>query len=328
MSLNPLLTTEKEVIRVPGEYLILTRSNCEFDIIIGKDQYKGIGVTKLTSFRVIFVNLDKNTMSKWQGLELPMPLIYDDKFEKPLFKYNKFVGRCKNTDPKLAGTINFTMYITQGSIDVLETVYKDLIGKVRSQQYSKNLLIPFQNSMATCAYHKSFVEPILTKELSTTYKIQPPAYMGAHYLTELMEKTLPGITALEKAAVMPNSGIVPPSSVKDNLISIPPQPIPPPVAPQDGLYPSLLDFDYHGSAMNNAPVNYYQNIGKVAYQPIPPEVPIHANMPPPAPESHYPLCSKCKVECKGNDSMILLCGHYMHDKCISLYFVKYFEIYF
>ena len=335
MSLNPLFSATGQVVRMPGEYLVLSRPDCEFDLLIGSRPFKGTGSVILTSFRVVIVNTDAKTMSKWRAIDLPLPLIYNEVFEKPIFASHRFEGRCKSLDPTLEGIINFMIYMKKGTVDLVEAVYKDLVGKVRSQQYSKNLNVQFQSLLATCVYHKTEVIPKQKDDPAYVFNMQPPAYMGEHFLIHFMEKSLPGITGLEAvnsilpipppapAPVVPKPE-VPEVSVVDGGVMeqkptvtepLPKQPIPPsyvpaaPVLPQVAVpaEPKKLDSMYpeFSAVWHPGDDNYGQNIY--------PHVEDFKHVDEQAAD---PLCVKCGKSCH---SVRLLCGDYIHPACISAY---------
>ena len=194
--------------------------------------------------------------------------------------------------------VSFTITITEGDIELLETVYKQLVGAVRKQQLNKMIDAAFQTSLSTCAYHKNEIMPKVKKDPSFVYNVQPPPFAGEHYLIATMEQALPGITIAESGAnpIQINPGQMP-------MMPPPVQPAPvQPVPAAPGLYPDF-SLVFNPAAEVAVGPNIYPGLAP----PIFPE---------PAPVPAIPPCSSCKNVMHGEEITPLLCGHHMHVICI------------
>lgn len=236
------------------------------------------------------------------------------------------------------GIMAFTVSLTEGYVDLLEAAYKALVDKVRSQQYQRVIDNSFQTALATCLYQKKELIPLQKKDPGTIYVIQPAAYPNSHYLVNLMEQTLPGISGLEAAGGIPVGIVNPPPAVVAPPVPIPvvqpappAQPVPPggvsmvaadgvalpppeqPAAPSqpsvvDGMagpYPSFSQVFHPGTDGVAPGPNPYPAIGPApAYGQI---------LAPPAGTISCPVCQKAGGV---GEMQQLTCGHHMHYACI------------
>jgi hypothetical protein len=255
----------------------------------------------LTSFRITLISAPKTTIGKWKSVNLTLPLIYDDKFEKPLFGHNNFQGKCKGVQEELGTILTFKISLTQGTIIPFKNIYKNLISQIRNQQYMNKLNRPFYQSLETGDYQRKIQEFKANDPNYLVYFQQPNSYPGANALTELMEKTLPGLTKLEKEQILPQpDAVVIPHLTPDNAPLLP-----------DG-YSTLQDVFPLPEGGNE-----YPELPQLANElPDGCEFALLAKGATPAfgDELH---CGSCGAQFSGSNAVSLKCGHSVHKQCLE-----------
>lgn len=262
----------------------------------------------LSSFRITLISAPKTSIGKWKSVNLALPLIYDDKFEKPIFGHDNFQGKCKGVQEGLGTIMTFKIALTQGSIIPFETVYKHMINQIRNQQYMGKINEVFYNSLETGEYQKKIIEQQISDHNYSMFVKQPKPFPGANALTELMEKTLPGLTKLEKEEMPPQPEAI------DFLV----QPLTPgndPFLP-DGYSISTLQ----GVLPLPADGNEYPDLPELSQAPNALadgyELALLSKSATPAfsDESH---CGRCGAQFNDCNSVPLKCGHSVHKQCLE-----------
>jgi len=255
----------------------------------------------LTSFRITLISAPKTTIGKWKSVNLALPLIYDDKFEKPLFGHNNFQGKCKGVQEELGTILTFRISLTQSKILPFENIYKNMINQIRNQQYMGKLNQSFYHSLETPEYQRKIQDLKANDPNYSVYIKQPNSYPGANALTELMEKTLPGLTKLEKEQILPQPDAVAiPHLTSGNAPLIP-----------DG-YSTLQDVLPLPEGGNEYPELPQLPNGLLDGY----ELALLAKGSTPAfsDDSH---CGYCGAQFGGSNSFSLKCGHSVHKQCLE-----------
>lgn len=169
MALNPPLTSEGQPCRVNGEYFIMSRGGVSFDMKVKKgNKYSGKGEVILTTCRLVCVNNDKKSMFK--SFDLPLALIYSEKFTQPIFGSNYLGGYCKPLMNILPGDVEFYIYFTEGGVGTFIPSVMGLIANVRKNN-NKGPDEKMLNNISTGIYAKTaYIDP---NDPSKIYLEQP-----------------------------------------------------------------------------------------------------------------------------------------------------------
>lgn len=257
----------------------------------------------LTSFRIALISAPKTSIGKWKSINLALPLIYDDKFEKPIFAHDKLKGKCKGVQEELGTILAFKISFTQGNIIPFEFVYKNMIAHIRNQQYMSKIDEPFYRSLETGEYQRTVLDQTSNDPNYSTLLIQPAPYPGANPLTELMEKTLPGLTRLEKEGAPPQPEVV----ELPFMQATPGMPMLP-----DGCAATLQDvlpLPAEGNLYPELPLG--SNALADGY-----EFALFSKGAAPA-FSDESYCGVCGAQFSGSSSVPLTCGHSIHKQCFE-----------
>ena len=94
MALNPPLNTKFIPLRVYKEHFIMEIEGVEFEIKIENiGKLKGKSKALITSSRLVLINSD-NKGGSLKAFDLPLALIYGEKFVQPIFNFNFLEGKC------------------------------------------------------------------------------------------------------------------------------------------------------------------------------------------------------------------------------------------
>lgn len=312
MTLNSLLNSDGNPIRMPSEYFILEQSECVFQLATTVGiQLKGSGKALLTSFRIVLVNTSMSTLNQWKSVDIPLPFIHEEQFQGPSSAPSQFTGKCKDFDYEARTVSGFDIHLAKGDLRAFEFAFKKVRGKIRDQE-GKGVDLKFQSSLAMCIYQTAEVSPLVKGKECKVSCIQPMPYSGNHYLVKLMEKMIPGISLLEsnkkpeKDHLMPiaiqpfeNEAHANPSSASDFSSKIPPA----------TDYPDLSYV--FGRPADQLHENSYPKLSPI---PIPADY-----SPPSKPAEPVTPCGKCGRCSKPHEILFLLCGHSVHKECLARY---------
>eukprot|EP00826_Nyctotherus_ovalis_P018150 TRINITY_DN1540_c0_g1_i1.p1 TRINITY_DN1540_c0_g1~~TRINITY_DN1540_c0_g1_i1.p1 ORF type:complete len:303 (+),score=54.17 TRINITY_DN1540_c0_g1_i1:172-1080(+) len=257
----------------------------------------------LTSFRMVLMSAPQTSIGKWKSINLALPLIYDDKFEKPIFAHDKLKGKCKGVQEELGTILTFKISFTQGNIVPFEFVYKNMIAHIRNQQYMSKINESFYRSLETGEYQRTILDQTNNDPNYSTFLIQPDPYPGANPLTELMEKMLPGLTRLEREKAL----------VQPEVVELPfAQAIPGMPMVADGYAATLQDIlplPAEGNLYPELPLA--SNALADGY-----EFALFSKGAAPA-FSDELYCGICGAQFSGSNSVPLSCGHSIHKECFE-----------
>lgn len=169
MALNPPLTSEGLPCRVNGEYFIMNRGGVSFEMKVKKgNKYSGKGEVILTTCRLVCVNSD--TKSLFKSFDLPLALIYSEKFTQPIFGSNYLGGYCKPLMNILPGDVEFYIYFTEGGVGTFIPSVMSIIANVRKNN-NKGPDEKMLNNISTGIFAKTaYIDP---NDPSKIYLEQP-----------------------------------------------------------------------------------------------------------------------------------------------------------
>eukprot|EP00826_Nyctotherus_ovalis_P009652 TRINITY_DN12552_c0_g1_i4.p1 TRINITY_DN12552_c0_g1~~TRINITY_DN12552_c0_g1_i4.p1 ORF type:complete len:371 (+),score=64.67 TRINITY_DN12552_c0_g1_i4:169-1281(+) len=321
MTLNSLLNSDGNPIRMPSEYFILEQLECAFQLTTTVGiQLKGSGKALLTSFRIILINTSMSTLNQWKSADIPIPFIHEEQFQGPVSAPSQFTGKCKDFDYETRTVSGFDIRLAKGNLRAFEFAFKEAKGKVREQE-EKGVDLKFQSSLAMCIYQMTEVSPLAKGKECIVSCIQPMPYSGNHYLVKLMEKMIPGIALLESNK---KPSMRPGEPEKDHAMPVAVKLLENEVHANVSSASKLSSKDHPSppAAMDYPDLSYV--FGKPADQlhenPYPKlsPIPVSVDYPPPSkPAEPIVPCSVCGRTSKPHEILFLLCGHSIHKECLA-----------
>ena len=96
MAINPPLGADGFPLKLPGEQFILERPGIDFQLKLEKSgKFKGSGNLVLTTKRLVLINSKASKNDKFNSFEIPLVLIFNEKFKQPIFGANYWMGYTK-----------------------------------------------------------------------------------------------------------------------------------------------------------------------------------------------------------------------------------------
>lgn len=158
---NPAITNGQPV-PMEGEMFVLSRDGISFSAKSGSTKLESYGTLYLSTLRMVIVCDISNSRTNFQGFDMPLATLSEEKFNQPIFGANNMTGSNPPLDGSgLTDSIKWCISFRNGGVGTFLPFFFRLLQEMRQRMsgQQQNTTSPVPAMVAQTLVQGAFVDP-------------------------------------------------------------------------------------------------------------------------------------------------------------------------